>query len=477
MDDKNETSHEEKLEKEVLVESPEATATKETPVVNTAKNKPTSKWYMQRRNQVLLGGVLIVLLVASLFVAFRSGGSSDNVADDTDQSQQDRQTLEASLTLIEGTVEVGSSEEFQAATSGAALKTGQHVRTGADSRAVITLGDGSLVRMNELSELQLTSLDTDTIVITNLSGEVYSRVAKSDSRSFEVFVGDNVYIATGTAYKTTNTPDDEGVDVYEGDVKNGDDVEIGEGESFFTKTKDGSDANKVIKIDQDSLKDDDFVQWNKQEDMKKFSNNLGVLNDDKKDSDDDEDDSDDSDSTPPEDDNEAANIGVSASPVDNGIKIIWEASGLGDIAGFKINYSSSNTSPTYGIDSSKFVSADTSSKVIEKQDGEKWYFRVCAYRDGGSCTNYSSAVSATAPTAPVTPENIEIAGSKTIACDSSMTLYTWAETSYYSEPNGAVQGTKPSGKTLNGTCATTEGWYKYNGLYLLGTDLYDTEKV
>ena len=65
------------------------------------------------------------------------------------------------------------------------VEQGNIVRVNGDGKAIISLDDGSAIRLGKDSRVKLTSLDPNSIEIANEAGEIYTRVVKAD-RSFMV---------------------------------------------------------------------------------------------------------------------------------------------------------------------------------------------------------------------------------------------------------------------------------------------------
>lgn len=347
--------------------------------------------------------VVLVLLAGAAWWILR-------IYQDSDSSMSVNQSATvypqgAVLTSIEGTVEVNTGDGWTVATSGTNLGQGDEIRTAKDSRAILTLDEGSAIRLDASSTVAFTTLHVGDVTIDNQSGSVYTRVVPSETRTFVVTVDNAPYRAMGTAYMTLNKPDQKGVEVYESTVttKNsqGLDEDVSQGEAFYTKDKDDSDVDKVTKLDIKKLKENSFLKWNKQQDEKddKFANKLGVLEKiDETESDTEKEDSE------AEDENSgttepAATAGISAwgAKVEDGIKVSWSVNGVNAADGFKVTYSNTDTTPSYGENSAKYVSAGSSSAVLEIEDGKTWHIRVCAYRGDGKCDSYSNTVSVTAP--------------------------------------------------------------------------------
>lgn len=187
--------------------------------------------------------------------------------------------------LAEGTVQfrLDYDEPWEKVQEGMSFGEGAQVRTGAESRAVLNIDDGSAVRLNSESSVILTKLTSKHIIIQNTGGDVYTRVVKSDSRTFQVRSGSATFQSEGTAYRTFNTDDKEGVEVYHSKVniigvKADGNVLVEQGERYYVVNIAAADLEgKVTELSQEELAADDFVKWNSEQDKKDFEKELGVL--------------------------------------------------------------------------------------------------------------------------------------------------------------------------------------------------------
>lgn len=360
-----------------------------------AQSNNTKKW-------VMIGGivaVLMILLAGGIWWTLRNNQGTDSSS--TTQSAT-IYPQGAALTSIEGTVEVNTGDGWITATSGTNLEQGDQLRTAKNSRAIVTLDEGSAIRLDASSSVAFTTLNVGGVTVDNQSGSVYTRVVASESRTFVVTIGNVPYRAMGTAYMTVNRSAQKGVEVFESTVttkdSKGTDKEVAQGEAFYIKDKDASDVDKVKKLDLEKLKKNTFLKWNKQQDEKdeKFANKLGVLKEIDKPAE-----------TEKEADTEekpntaeptvASGISAWGVKTDDGVKMSWSVKGINTEDGFKVTYSNSDTTPSYGENSAQYVSAGTSSVVLGLTDGKTWHVRVCAYRGDGKCDSYSNTVSVTAP--------------------------------------------------------------------------------
>ena len=256
----------------------------------TPKKKPG----LSKKKRIILlstAGVIFVAVAAITWLVLANNKQSDEAAT-KDQSSASKlpqyARLGVGVTVIDGTVTYQKSNDVQTApnagdrpwhdvTAATELKEGDQVRTGNGSRAVLTLDDGSAIRLDANSIVRLTSLIADDVVITHLSGTIYSRVVTSD-RKYSVVVADTTYQALGTAFTTVKKAGENGVQVYQSSVSaNG--QNIPEGKQYYSMNIDTSLQGKVTDINIDSLIDNEFIAWNATEDEKDaaFKDKLGIL--------------------------------------------------------------------------------------------------------------------------------------------------------------------------------------------------------
>lgn len=338
------------------------------------------------RNKNARVSILIILVLAVIGLGFLVLKDGVNIK------------YNAELSLVNGRVEQSfKSGSWSELKSGDSVIQGALIRTGVDSRAIITLDDGSAVRIDADSEIQLVSLDPKNIVIKNNKGKVYTRVVKAD-RSFIVESGGESYKSLGTAYKTVNTSDEQGVYVYESKVKaEVAKTEVPMGSKFLTKSSDKSKVKKLLDISANEIAKDNFIQWNKDLDEKdeEFKKYLGILEEKivkkvtvtKN-------------NEPAEKNNETSDttgtIYLSGSVVDGGILFNWSTTNLGAGSGFKL-VKSSTAYPTYPGSSYVYLS-DTNTRSYKWgiTNGATYHFRVCRYI-GGVCDVYSNDIVVKAP--------------------------------------------------------------------------------
>ena len=128
------------------------------------------------------------------------------------------------LAEIDGDVQVyeGPADSeilWRPAEVGATLKEGDTIRTGSASKAVIEIDGGSVIRMNAESEIMLSSMQTNSLMVSQIRGEAYHRVAPNSMRTYVVSVNDVSFTAQGTIFNINKQTDQEiGLQVIENDV-------------------------------------------------------------------------------------------------------------------------------------------------------------------------------------------------------------------------------------------------------------------
>lgn len=309
----------------------------------------------------------------------------------------------AEVSLVSGQVEKSEvSGTWVEIKNGDNVSQGDLVRVNGDGKAVITLDDGSAVRLDSDSQIKLNSLDPKNIIITNNAGDVYTRVVKAD-RPFVVKIGDESFKAMGTAYMTVNDDSEKGVYVYESKVNvESENKEVSEGNKYFTKNSaDDSLIRKILEISSDEISADAFIQWNKTQDLKSddFKKYMGVLEAETT--------TNETQTTQTEnsqtENNQTqqttgpvveASITLSGSASGDAINLSWTTAGIDTSHGFKV-VKSTSPNPVYPDNSYVYVSSGNSYSW-GLTDGVTYNFRVCQYT-GNGCGVYSNNIQVKAP--------------------------------------------------------------------------------
>ena len=125
--------------------------------------------------------------------------------------------FDATVQAAEGQVYQIADTETAAIAAGAKLQKGEKVRTAKDARAVVRLGDGSLIEMRDRSELYLTKSGKETTIHLNRGSIVVEAAKQNDGKLF-VESGDSLVSVTGTVFSVNNGTKGSRVSVIEGEV-------------------------------------------------------------------------------------------------------------------------------------------------------------------------------------------------------------------------------------------------------------------
>lgn len=236
--------------------------------------------FVKKRNNFIFASLFAVIAIGlSVFLILNNRVTETINSNPTNKIAGD-------LAYTEGTVVYKTLDaDWQVAPADTMLTEGSSLKVAGEGRAILNLDDGSSVRLNDNSQITLASLDANNIIILNDSGEVYTRVVKAE-RSFEVRADSVTYKSLGTAYKTIKTDNLKGVEVYDSkvSVKNegSADIVVEQGQKYFIENKfNAEEQQKVLAVDIDYIKQDEFIIWNKDQDVKiaEYKENLGILND------------------------------------------------------------------------------------------------------------------------------------------------------------------------------------------------------
>jgi FecR protein/Protein of unknown function (DUF3352) len=126
--------------------------------------------------------------------------------------------FDATVQAAEGQVYQVADTRTAAVATGAKLQQNEKVRTAKDGRAVVRLGDGSLIEMKDRSELYLTKAGKNTTIHLSRGNIVVEAAKQKDGQLF-VESGDSLVSVTGTIFSVNNGTKGSRVSVIEGEVK------------------------------------------------------------------------------------------------------------------------------------------------------------------------------------------------------------------------------------------------------------------
>ncbi|MGZ5483715.1 MAG: FecR domain-containing protein [Pyrinomonadaceae bacterium] len=124
--------------------------------------------------------------------------------------------IDATVQAADGAVYLVEDAKTQPLTNGAKLARGQVIRTAKDARAVVRLGDGTLIEMKDRSEFSVNQTLRGTTIHLG-SGSVIVEAAKQKDRLF-LDTGDSLVAVTGTIFSANAGTKGSRVSVVEGSV-------------------------------------------------------------------------------------------------------------------------------------------------------------------------------------------------------------------------------------------------------------------
>ena len=125
--------------------------------------------------------------------------------------------FDATVQAAEGQVYQVADTHTAAVSTGAKLQQNEKVRTAKDGRAVVRLGDGSLIEMKDRSELYLTKAGKGTTIHLSRGSIVVEAAKQKDGQLF-VESGDSLVSVTGTVFSVNNGTKGSRISVIEGEV-------------------------------------------------------------------------------------------------------------------------------------------------------------------------------------------------------------------------------------------------------------------
>jgi hypothetical protein len=296
--------------------------------------------------------------------------------------------LAGEVVLLEGVAEKKSGDNWVALKLGDKINERDVLQTGDDSKLVVILDDGSAVRLDKNTQITLSTLSDQVILISQAHGRVYHRVQKGQL-VYNVRSLDTLATALGTSFsvKTDEETKNTEVAVFESKVQ----VTV-TGEDVSTETAESGEKivvdDSVIALSELSQeeKTDEFVKWNETLDEKDITPTLTPI------------------PTAQVTTVVPSGLKLSASAGSGKASLSWTYSGDAP-SGFKIMRSLS-ANPTYPLRESDDFKYLESSSVRSYtwaglEGGKTYHFRVGVYDGEGNITLYSNDVSVT----PLSSEN------------------------------------------------------------------------
>jgi hypothetical protein len=359
------------------------------------------KFYEEKGRKVFVIVLISIIIIFSFafivgeFVSFHK----DVVQMETDMqvvNQDNRQKVvikekeyNGQIEYIEGDVEKRANVDtgWFSANKSDVIRSGDEVRTLANSRAIITIEDGSVLRLDENTHILFDGKNENILVAMN-KGYVYNNVSKNDKRIYTVKTGDYEIKALGTEFSVENDNEDIDVIVVESAVyvsnENANVIETVEEGNKIKVTEDKIKKEEIVKSDLE----DEFIVWStKEEKNKEIIKEVDLKDKENKKEEKQE----------KEIPVKKGTITLSGKKSSSGVRLHWEVNGVNTSKGFKV-VKSKNKNPVYPGDDYKYLSDSEVRDYKWKIDtGKKYHFRVCAYLGDGRCGIYSNDIEVRAP--------------------------------------------------------------------------------
>jgi hypothetical protein len=235
---------------------------------------------------VLVFVLLFVGLWATLFNSATPESGEQLAIEETQVEEIDTaEEMMASITYTQGVVEFKDDlGEWTDAESDMQVMKNNGVRTrGAAARTIITLEDGSELRVGPNSEIHVDELTQSRVIVRQIDGQSYSRVTESEDRTYEIATENANFQAVSTAFRTIASGDEEAVEAFESTVQETQRNErVVEGKKYVVKNFVNPDRDETFEdLDIEILKEDEFITWNRERDRQNdtFKDQLGYLSD------------------------------------------------------------------------------------------------------------------------------------------------------------------------------------------------------
>jgi len=221
----------------------------------------------KKSSQLLRIGLSVFGAMSVMAIAIFAVGTYLFPKTDTERKEV---KLASAVVFVEGDVtakfDTDQAEEVDwvDTVAGDVLEEGDYIKTGADSKVILQLDNGSVVRLNANSEIELKDMSPTSIVIAQITGESYNRVVKSETSTHTVVSGDVSARALGTAYLFRKNADGVDVLVYESKVL----VKTATEEKEVSAMDKGVVKEEVVEVKEmvENEYKNEFVNWNQEKD-------------------------------------------------------------------------------------------------------------------------------------------------------------------------------------------------------------------
>jgi len=334
-------------------------------------------------------GVLLYWFYINYFSRIDFSKEIDELMAEDDAIEELANVLLVNLSIVNGTVSADiNNQGYKNISKNTILHQGDKVKTGLSGRAVLTLENGSIVRMNSNTEIILENLAVDNIYLKQLSGRTYHSFKKQGEYKIESL---NVRVtALGTKFEFITNLDRQFLAVL--DFSNKLLVEISDKDGLLVGSRlqanekalidlqaDKNNLLKLEEFDSESLASEEWYKWNFDMD-----NNMGKI-------------------TQPEDEDDEPDFSVTdeslelaAEAKEDSISLSWSVFNQPNFESYQIIKSETDQNlkyPETEVIKSSFSKSYNSYVDNDVEEAIKYYYRVCIIKvdDMIVCGNVSSA--------------------------------------------------------------------------------------
>src|SRR6056297_2381580 len=156
---------------------------------NNSLNKntmPETKAPWLKNLSLVLGGVAIAVLAFAVFNFWDHNEKmvvnpeeESKIAENNQELKQAVQ-LAGEIALVEGNVEIKIGDNWEKVELGLDIKVDDELRTLENSKAIINFDDGSALRLDANTKIEIAQCNNEAIVINQNEGQIYNRVNKGE---------------------------------------------------------------------------------------------------------------------------------------------------------------------------------------------------------------------------------------------------------------------------------------------------------
>ena len=229
------------------------------------------------KQAILVGIAGLVIVIAAMTLALKAVESTTPLV----SGATNLRVVDSQLSVVEGSVEISKDNGLTWNQAGVneAVKSGDLLMTGSDGRAEVSSSSGIYLRINNSSQVQVRSLNSQQMSVELYGGTVFARNSEADQTNDVIKVTANAttYSARSAGFLTSVEGEGHSTRVYAGSATTID-------TNSFIITAGMTSGNGSPPVDFTSLgptSDPNFLAWNAEQDsqLELISDELGLLED------------------------------------------------------------------------------------------------------------------------------------------------------------------------------------------------------